>query len=260
MNLYLREMKAHRKSIIIWSISMIFLILAGIGAATGVGSFNDMMAEMPPSLQNLFGVGLFDLSKLVDYFGILYLYIALMATIHAVMIGNNIIAKEERDKTAEFLLVKPISRKKIITAKLSVALTMVIILNLVTWITTYAAFTEFSEGEQFTTAIFHLMVGLLGLQIVFLSLGALLAAWIGRYKLSSPIATGILMTMFLLSVMIDISGKIEYLRVFSFFKYFDAKDILKLGYNFTYLFIAAILTVLFAFGSYYFYQKRDMRI
>ena len=41
-----------------------------------------------------------------------------MATVHAAMLGADIISKEERDKTAEFLFVKPISRNKIIISKL----------------------------------------------------------------------------------------------------------------------------------------------
>lgn len=265
MNIYLREMKAHRKSMIIWSVAMTFLIFAGItkyraGIATGVGSFNEMMAQMPKSLQNLFGVGLFDLSKLVDYFGILFLYIALVAGIHAVMMGNGMIAKEERDKTVEFLLVKPVSRKTILTAKLLAAFSMVLILNVVTWIATYAAFTQFSEGEAFQTPIFHLMAGLFGLQLVFMILGAFLAAVSGKYKRSSPIATGILLFMFFLSIVIDISGKIDYLKYSSFFKYFDAKDILKNGYNIIYALLAVIFVVLFTYGTYYFYQKRDMKL
>lgn len=265
MNLYLRELKAHRKSIIIWSLSMMLLIMGGVGkytagAATGANSFNDMIAEMPKSLKNLMGVGVFDLSKLVDYFGILYLYLALMLTIHAVMLGNGIIAKEERDKTAEFLLVKPISRRNIVTSKLLAALTNVIIMNLVTWVTTVGVFSKVSKGEDYAIPVFHMMLGLLGMQIFFLALGSLLAAGLSRYKISSPIATGILLGMYFLSVTIDISGKIDFLKWVTVFKYFDAKDILKNGYNFIFLLLALLLTSIFTFGTYHFYKGRDMKI
>ena len=54
-----------------------------------------------------------------------------MATIHAAMLGATIIAKEERDKTAEFLFVKPVSRSKIISFKLLVALVNIVILTIV---------------------------------------------------------------------------------------------------------------------------------
>lgn len=265
MNLYLRELKAHRKSIIIWSIAMIFLIFAGFskysaGAADGAQSFNVLIADMPKSLQNLFGVGIYDLSKLVDYYGVFYLYIALMATIHAVMLGNTILAKEERDKTAEFLLVKPISRNGIIIGKLLCAVTLVIILNLVTWISSILAFEQFSKGEAYSLPLMKLMLGLFGMQILFLLLGSLLAAFTRRYQLSSSIGTGILMVMFFLSVVIDISGKLNFLKGLTIFKYFDAKDILKIGYNYIYLIAACIIAAVFTYGTFYFYKKRDMKV
>ena len=103
MNIYRRELRAHRKSIIIWSISMFLLIAAAMtkySAALGAGaeSFNEIMAQMPKSLQCLFGVGVFDLSNVLDYFGVMFIYIALMAGVHAAMLGAGIISKEDDAK------------------------------------------------------------------------------------------------------------------------------------------------------------------
>ena len=63
----------------------------------------------------LLGFSDLDLSKVSGYYGMLFIYLLLMATIHAAMLGATIIAKEERDKTSEFLFVKPVSRSKVIT-------------------------------------------------------------------------------------------------------------------------------------------------
>ena len=52
-----------------------------------------------------------DVSKISGYYSILFVYILLMATIHAAMLGADIIAKEERDKTSEFLFVKAFIKK-----------------------------------------------------------------------------------------------------------------------------------------------------
>ena len=265
MNLYFRELKAYRKSVIIWAVCMVLLVFMGVtkysAAATGGGTvFNDMMKDMPASLQNFLGVGVFDLSKLVDYYGVLYLYLAMVLTIHAVLLGNGIISKEEKDKTTEFLLVKPVSRGKIITAKLLAGLTQVIFLNLVTWISSLLVFQSMAMEEAYTVPLLQMMAGLFGMQVVFLALGALIAAWNGKHKISSSIATGILLIMFFISVIIDMTGKLEFLRVFTIFKYFDARDILKLGYHFGYLLAAVLITVLCIFGTYFWYRKRDMKI
>src|SRR6059058_2084461 len=139
MNLFLREMRANRKSLLIWSIGVIFMVTAGMskyGALSGSKqSLGELMAQMPKSLQAIMGIGNLDISTAIGYFGILFVYLVLMAVIHALMLGATIIAKEERDKTSEFLLVKPISRQQIITAKLAAALVNVVVFNMITLFT-----------------------------------------------------------------------------------------------------------------------------
>ncbi|MGB4661910.1 MAG: ABC transporter permease subunit, partial [Mobilitalea sp.] len=200
MNIYRREMKAHYKSVLIWAVAMFFLITAGItkynvGVTTGINSFTELMESLPKSLQNLFGVGVLDVSNIVEYFGILYLYIQLVLAIQACMLGTNIITKEERDKTTEFLLVKPISRTRIITAKIFAGLTIVVLLNVFTWISTIVILSSYTK-EPYATDISHLMIALLALQILFFLLGTMTATFMKKFKLASPITTGILMIMF----------------------------------------------------------------
>ncbi|MEI6578541.1 MAG: ABC transporter permease subunit [Eubacteriales bacterium] len=265
MNIYIRELSAHRKSQIIWSVSMFLLVIGGMGKysaglGAGVGSMNELISQMPKSLQNLVGVGVFDLSKAIDYFGLLFLYIALMATIHAIMLGTGIISKEERDKTVEFLMVKPVSRQKIITSKLLSALTMIVDFNIVTYISGLIILSKYSKDVPFIPGLTKLMLAMLAMQIFFAALGAFMAAVINKPKLSSAVGTGVLLAMFMLSIIIDVTGKLNFLKYFTIFKYFDAKDILKLGYDFTYPVITAVLLLAAIYGTYYFYKKRDLKI
>ena len=77
MNLFKRELKANRKSLIIWSIGVIFMVAAGMGkysSLEGTGqSMNALMADMPKSLQAIMGTGSLDLSTPIGYFGVLFL-------------------------------------------------------------------------------------------------------------------------------------------------------------------------------------------
>src|SRR5690348_7714175 len=104
MTLFLREMRANRKSLIIWCVCVIFMVVSGMGkygATESAGqSMNEIISQMPKSLQAMMGVGSLDISSAIGYYGILFLYLILMATIHAMMLGATIIAKEERDKTS----------------------------------------------------------------------------------------------------------------------------------------------------------------
>ena len=270
MNIYKRELRAHRKSLIIWSVSMFLLIVGGMGKysasiGAGAGSFNELIAQMPKSLQNLMGVGVFDFSNAMDYFGILFLYLALMAAVHAVMLGSGIIAKEERDKTVEFLMVKPVSRAKIVTSKLLAALTIIIIFNMATLVSSYSMLSYYSKNEPFIAGLFKLMAALLCIQILFVVIGTFSAAVIKKPKLSSVAATSVMLIMYMVSIIIDLGKNIDFLRFFTIFKYFDSKLVLKhiLFQNYdiaVYSIISVVLLATCVFGTYYFYKKRDLKI
>ena len=169
MNIVKRELKANRKSLLLWSIGVLFMVGVGMGKYAGMNgtgeTMNELMAEMPKSLQAIMGSGGFDLSTAIGYYGLLFLYLVIMATIHAVMLGANIIAKEERDKTAEFLLVKPISREKVITAKLLASLINLLVFNFVTLVSSFIFVRQFSQGQEVLRDIGLLMFGMLIMQL-----------------------------------------------------------------------------------------------
>lgn len=264
MNIFLREMKSYRKSILFWSIGIIFLLASGMAkykATAANGEINDLFAEMPKSFQAIVGSGAFDLSKASGYFGILVLYLLLMATIHATMLGANIIAKEERDKTAEFIFVKPISRVKIIAYKLFSALMNVIIFNLVSWISSVLFVRKYSNGEQVNDDIAIVMAGMFILQVLFLVIGTAIASVSKNSKKAASYSTGILLLTFILSIAIDLNEKIEILKYLSPFKYFEAKNIMYGGgFNYTYIIISIVSIITLTFVTFVSYKKRDLHV
>ena len=263
MNIFAREMKVHAKSLIIWSIGMLFMVAAGMakydGAASSNLSMNEILAQMPQSLQNI--IGAFDLSKASGYYGVLFLYLVLMGTIHAAMMGADIISKEESYKTSEFIFVKPVSRDKIITSKLSAALVNILILNLVTLISSIAIVGYYSRGEDVTSDILKLMIGLFILQVMFLFIGTAISALCRKPKSSISVATGILLFMFMLSMAIDINDSLSPLKYFTPFKYFEAKNLMYGGeFQFTFVFLSILIIGVCSYVTYVFYRKRDLNI
>lgn len=265
MNLFKREIKANLKSLIFWSIGIIFMVASGMGkysSLEGTGqSMNALMADMPKSLQAIMGTGSLDLSTPIGYFGVLYLYLAVMAAIHAAMLGSNILAKEERDKTVEFLLVKPLSRTRMITSKLLAAVANILVFNLVTFALSVGMVQKYAEGEAVIGDISLLMVGMLILQLMFLLLGTAIAAVLKNAKKATSLTTGILLLLFILSVAVDLNEKLEGLKFLTPFKYYDAKLILEEGgFDPLYLAITIVLLVGLTIVTFVFYRKRDMNI
>lgn len=265
MNIFIREMKAYRKSLILWSIGMLFMIIAGMGkyeAYSSSGqSINELMSQIPESIRAVLGMGDFDLTKASGFYGMLFLYLLIMTTIHASMLGANIISKEERDKTTEFLMVKPISRYAIITAKLLAAMANVIILNIVTLVLSIAIVGKYSKGETITDEILILMVGMFILQLVFLFIGTGIASASRNPRASASVATTVLLVSFILSAVIDIDGRLEGLKYITPFKYFEAKSVINDGgLNPVFIILSLAIITIFAYATYMFYKKRDLNV
>ena len=265
MNMFFREMKALRKGLIIWAVCILLMVVVGLqkyAAYSSTGqSINDLMAQMPKSLRAILGFGDFDLTKVSGYFGMLFVYLLLMATIHAAMLGANIISKEERDKTAEFLLVKPASRNKIITSKLLAALVNIVIFNIINLVSSILVVGKYSKGEAVNGDIVILMIGMFILQLMFLVIGTAIAAVSKNPKTATSLSTGILLVTYILSIAIDINGKLENLKYLTPFKYYDAKNMMYGGgLDVVFVILSIIIIAALTTVTYKFYGKRDMNV
>ena len=265
MNLFLREVKATRKSLFFWFIGIAFLVAGGMskygGMSSSSDSLNELISQMPKSLQAIMGTGTLDLSNPVGYYGVVFTYLVLMGSIHALMLGANIIAKEERDKTAEFLMVKPISRSKIVTAKLAAALVNVVIFNLVTLILSILMVEYYNSGNEPINGVYLLLLGLLIIQLLFLTLGAAIATAGKNPKRAASLGTGLLLLTYILSISIDLNQKLESLKYLTPFKYYEAKHILIDGaLDGSFVLLSAVLIIGFISFTYLAFQKRDLHV
>lgn len=265
MNVFVREMKANIKSLIIWSIAIFLMIASSMGKYASLSvsgeSINDLMAQMPNSLKAIMGLGTFDLTTASGYYGVLFIYLAIMATIHAVLLGANIVSKEERDKTAEFLFIKPASRNSIIAAKVSASLVHIIIINLVTLVSSILLVGKYAGEENVAGDIARLMIGMLIIQLIFLFIGTAIAAISKNPKAATSISTGILLTTFMLSVIIDMNIRLENLKYLTPFKYFDAKNIMySQGFDLVYIIISIVLIAFLIGVTFVAYKRRDLKV
>ena len=262
MNVYRREIKAHIRSLCFWALGVLFFIVASstkYGAMAGDPAALGIFTQLPLGLQAMFGIGHLDYSKASGFYGMIYPYLLLLAAIHASMLGAVILAKEERDKTSEFLYVKPCARKQVLTAKLTAALTLVTAFFLLIW--TYSVVMVRSYGENADASIANLMVGLYLVQLIFLTVGFTAAAVTRRPKAATGIAAGFMLGAYILSVAIDINGNIEWAKVFTPFSYFDAKRVIGNGeaLNLWYILLSIALIAGLTAWAYLRFPKRDLR-
>jgi ABC-2 type transport system permease protein len=136
MNMYLHELRAYRKSTIIWTCSMIGLLVFFLSMfpafSRDAEEFNRLIQGYPEEVRKAFGIG----SNITSFFGFytyIFFYIVLCGSIQAMNLGISIISKEVRQKTADFLLTKPVKRKQVVTSKLLAVLTALVLQNRVYW-------------------------------------------------------------------------------------------------------------------------------
>jgi ABC-2 type transport system permease protein len=265
MNIYIRELKAYKKSIILWTIFAFLFVAMGMQKYSAIysGGSEEMMKlmdQLPQSLKAIFGMSKLDITTLIGYYGVLYLYLVLMVGIHASMLGSGIINKEEKEKTAEFLMTKPVTRSKILTNKLLSSITMIIILNIVTFISSIIMFASFKEELPIYTVLI-LNIGMLFMQMIYLIVGIFLASILKKSKKSGMISMFLILFTYFLSLIIDIWNQLKVLRIFTPFKYFDAKDIIPSNsLNVWYILLSITIMVFLLYYSYKMYNERDLNL
>lgn len=265
MNIFRRELRAHRNGLIGWSVAMIFLVASGMAKFSALGSggqsANELFKAFPKPVQAILGVQGLDLTTVIGYFGVLYLYMQLTVSIHATMLGAEIISKEERDRTSEFLFQKPVTRARVVTEKLLAGIVNIIILNVITLVSSILMVAVFAKNYSNNNIIFVLMAGLLVMQLLFFSLGAALAGYFKNPKLSSIVATSILLATYIIWVVIDLNSKLDLLKYVTPFKYFDASVIITDGrLDPIYITLSVIILVVFITTTYLTFNKRDLKV
>lgn len=265
MNIFLKELKVNAKPLAIWSVCMFLLIVSGMAKYTSFSSSGQSMKvflnDMPYSIKDLFGLGSFDMTTIGGYFAMLFLYIELTAAIHAALLGASIISKEERGKTTEFLMVKPISRNTVLTSKLLAALFNIIILNLVSIASSFVAVSALKKGTNISSQICLEMLSMFFVQLIFTALGAALSAALKKTKFAGSISIGVLLGAFIISKITDITNKADFLNVLSPFKYFNLNDILSgKGLNPIVTLLSLLVAAVFCAITYITYNRRDLNI
>jgi ABC-2 type transport system permease protein len=264
LNIFIRELKANFKSVLIWSIIIALLIMLAVAKYSGFASNPEMLKmldSMPPALLDALSMRAFNLTTLSGFYGIMFIYFGLMAAIAAAMWGSDIISKEERDKTVEFSLVLPVSRSKVITAKALAALINCIAFVLITWAVSLVAVRPYNPDQAFHNFLSLEMQAMFVIELIFLSIGLLLGCAMKKYKLSGSTAVAIILITYIISIISSMQQKLDFLKYFTPFKYFDAGELFRSGrMDGTYLLLSALIIVVCVVMAYLVYNKRDLYI
>ena len=172
-----------------------------------------------------------------------------------------LLSKDKRDRTSEFLFPKPISRVRVISEKLLAALVNIIVLNIVTVVSSILMVAVFAKNYSNNNLILVLMTGLFMMQLLFFALGAALAGLFNNPKLSSVVATTILLGTYIISVVVDLNPKLDNLKYITPFKYFDASAIINSGHlDMFYVVLSLFISAVFIVSTFLTFENRDLKV
>jgi len=263
MNMFLYEMKSLRKSMITWTLSMLGLAALYLSIYPSMvkdaEDFKELLGSYPAAIRAMLGINLDYIASLLGFYSMIFSFIILCGAIQAMNLGVSILSKESRERTADFLLVKPVSRTAIVSAKLLAAVTTVVITNII-FISLTTLMANLATTENFDIKLFFMInLTMFFVQIIFIAIGMVVSVFFKKIKNVLPISLGFVFGFYMIGALLvsDTSDKIE--RILSPFKYFDITYIIQNGkYEPLYLMIGAAIIVVSVAVSYIIYNKRDI--
>jgi ABC-2 type transport system permease protein len=232
MNLFLHEMKAYWKFMLFWSIGIVAMIGGGVGKFTAIyGATNsgigEMMAKLPKAFLAMFGMVNLEITSLSGFYGVIHFYLVIMGAIFAIILGAGILAKEERDKTAEFLMVKPVTRSWVLIQKLLAGLVYILMFVAIDYILSAVLIAKIAPKESISGEMALMMGSMLLVMLAFYCVSFGLSGALKDNNKSAMIMLSFMSAGYIGSVVIDMLDNTGWLRPLVMFKYFPADLIIK---------------------------------
>jgi len=262
MNMFLHEFKSYRKSTIIWTFSLIILVILFMSIFPAFSketeAFKEIMKGFPEPVRKAMGISIDSISSVLGFYSYIFLYTTLCGAIQAMNLGTSIVSKEVRGKTADFLLTKPVTRGKIMTSKLMAALACLVITN-VAYLVVSTIMVSFVATKEYSYKIFFMIsITLFFVQIMFLVLGIIISVVMPKIKSVLPISLGTVFTFFIIGMFVATTGD-NAMRYITPFKYFDTTYIIKnSSYEGSFIIAEAVFIILAITASYVVYYQKDV--
>ena len=138
MILFKHELKKGWKSLAIWTIAISFFLVVCVflypEMKGEMENMNDMFSSMGAFTQ-AFGMDKINFGTWMGYYAIeCGNVIGMGGAFFAAILAVTALAKEEKDRTAEFLLSHPVSRRRVITEKGIAVLVQICIMNMIVFL------------------------------------------------------------------------------------------------------------------------------
>ncbi|MNI31440.1 ABC-2 family transporter protein [compost metagenome] len=262
MNILLHEWKMIRRSTLIWTCSMIAVMALYMSVfpslAKDAEQFKELFSAYPESVRDALGVSLDSITSLLGFYSFVFGFVLLVAALQAMNLGVGMLSRETREKTADFLLTKPISRAQIVTAKLIAGFLSLIVTNVV-YLAATSTLIYYVKDSSFEWSVFLLIsISAWFVQLIFMSLGMIISVLSAKIKSVISVSLSTVFGFYAIGMLGSILGDTA-IRYLTPFKYFDTAYILShAAYEMSFVIWSIVFVVTSVCGSYLVYAKKDI--
>lgn len=227
MTLTRHELKQSWKSLMIWTISIGFFVAICVfmypEMENEMEGVNDMFSSMG-AFTAAFGMDRLNFGTLIGFYAVeCGNILGIGGAFFAALIGISVLAKEEKERTAEFLLTHPVSRIRIITEKLTAIMLQIVIMNIVIFILSLISVAIIGEDIPWKElSLLHLSYLLIQIELAGICFG--ISAFLKTGGLG--IGLGIATVMYFLNIVANISEDAQFLKYITPFGYAEGADII----------------------------------
>ncbi|MDE6846524.1 MAG: ABC transporter permease [Lachnospiraceae bacterium] len=227
MTLTRHELKQSWKSLMIWTISIGFFVAICVfmypEMENEMEGVNDMFSSMG-AFTAAFGMDRLNFGTLIGFYAVeCGNILGIGGAFFAALIGISVLAKEEKERTAEFLLTHPVSRIRIITEKLTAVMLQIVIMNIVIFILSLISVAIIGEDIPWKElSLLHLSYLLIQIELAGICFG--ISAFLKTGGLG--IGLGIATVMYFLNIVANISEDAQFLKYITPFGYAEGADII----------------------------------
>lgn len=265
LTLYKKELFFEKMTFLYWSVGLSLMIFFSMMAypimKSSAQDLSIFMEAMPKSLLALFGMHGLDLSSAQGFYGIIYFYGLLGATLYGATLGVRLLGKEESLKTTEFLFTKPKKRGHILREKLLAGLTLLMAFGIVLHVASYLSFFVFAKEELLHGVLLKETLSLFFLSLFFFSLGFFASSLFHKAKQASGLTLSMTLGTFLLGIFYDLLGEPVFLSYLTPYRYFPVQELTEGGgLSLPHLMLLMVFTAFFFASSSKVYGARDLRV
>ncbi|WP_088014490.1 ABC transporter permease subunit [Gottfriedia acidiceleris] len=262
MNIFLHELKAYRKSTFIWTASLMAIVVFFLSLFPAIAKdyveFSKVLEGYPEGVRKALGLEIESFGSVLGFYSYVFIYISLCGAIQAMILGTSIVSKEVREKTADFLLTKPVTRTKVMASKIFAGIVSLAITNVFYLAATIMMAQHVKTADYSSKSIILLSVSLFITQLLFFGIGILISVVFPKIKAILSISLAIVFGFFVVGMVVA-TDESNVKRLLSPFKYFEPKYIIAHSkFESQFLIVSIGIIIVSIIASFVIYKKKDV--